>query len=519
MGIPSFYRHLCKRHPKLISSIVSSPAWLCLDFNCAMYYVLHAYQKEHPYTDTKKIEWEAGFCNAIVAYMEEIIAIAKPTEGVFVGCDGAVCAAKRRQQRLRRFKGPWTSTWTAKLLNQPITEKWNQNALTPGTQFMSALGDALKSAGSRIQKTTGLQIHISTTEESGEGEHKLMRFIHQLDLPPSSCLIYGLDADLILLALHLVANSSPPISVSLLREAQEFEGGGGGGGKGQWRTLDINGLQQALLGTDSSTENTNDFIAAMTLLGNDFLPRSLTHTVRDNGIPDVIKTLRTCVWAKGKRIVEPDTGSVSVGGLLYFISDWATTEQQGLTEVAVRAQKAAHWPTRQGDSPEETALNEWNATPTQWATVSQLLHPGFDYSAWHPGTPENYIQGVAWVWDYYCGKPVDCSWVFEEHLPPLWTSIEQYLLHQYGLLDKAVVDPPICKHTEPLQDTVHLLSVLPMQSVEELVLPALVTWAYRHPWYWPSSWALHDVGKGQIWECEPILPLIPESVLRGIKLT
>jgi hypothetical protein len=34
------------------------------------------------------------------------------------------------------------------------------------------------------------------------------------------------------------------------------------------------------------------------------------------------------------------------------------------------------------------------------------------------------------------------------------------------------------------------------------------------PWWWPTEWSLFDVGRQQMWECEPVIPVIPESVLR-----
>ena len=33
----------------------------------------------------------------------------------------------------------------------------------------------------------------------------------------------------------------------------------------------------------------------------------------------------------------------------------------------------------------------------------------------------------AWVWDYYSGKQVDSSLMFDHHLPPLWSDIVAYL--------------------------------------------------------------------------------------------
>jgi len=37
----------------------------------------------------------------------------------------------------------------------------------------------------------------------------------------------------------------------------------------------------------------------------------------------------------------------------------------------------------------------------------------------------------------------------------------------------------------------------------------------KNPWYWPTSWSVYDIGKTQLWECEPMIPIIPETVLRS----
>lgn len=506
MGIPSFYRHLCRRFPKLITNgSGGSSEWLCLDFNCAMYHVLRQ-APTFPSEPEEKAHWEAELCKAIATYMSEIVILAAPTKGVYVSCDGVVCAAKRRQQRLRRFKGPWAAAAEAVVTGKAqTTPGWDQNALTPGSAFMAALGDCLTAAGARLQAKIGVPVIVSTTAEAGEGEHKLMA--HMRVVKPASCTIYGLDADLILLAMLL---GGAGCYVRLLREAQEFEGSSTG-----WRSLDVSALASVMIPSCSS-QRIHDFVASMSLLGNDFLPKSLTHTVRDDGIPRLIATLERTVWARGLRIVADD-GALSRTGMLSLLESWAADEERDLVVAAQAAQKVA----RRGgigDSPEETALREWNAQPARWATVTTILGNGAlrpdwraVYAGWHPGSSSNYLQGVAWVWDYYSGRPVDQAWFFDEHLPPLFADVVQCLRTE----TTASVPPPAMEFADPLPAWVHLLSVLPAASAERLLPRARLPLIAKHAYYWPSSWAVFDVGKTQLWECEPIIPVIPEKLLRS----
>ena len=509
MGIPSFYRHLCRRFPALIANgAPKNSEWLCLDFNCAMYHVL---RNQPPYSGGLRDVWETNFCKDIAAYMAEIVNLVGPTKGVYVSCDGAVCAAKRRQQRLRRFKGPWTAAEEAKILKKEQGkeqekeqvkesdegESWDQNALTPGSAFMGKLGSSLSAAGAALEATIGVPVIVSTTAEHGEGEHKLMA--HMRSIKPTSCTIYGLDADLILLSMLL-----NPIKVHLLREAQEFEATANG-----WKTLDIASLTSIMI-PNVSPERIRDFVAAATLLGNDFLPRSLTRTVRDDGMPNLIADLKRHVWPHGY-LVGAD-GKIGRTPLLALLKAWAATEERDLVVAAQNAIKASR------RHPGDGALRYWNAQPARQASAAALLETknhAVVYQGWHPGHPLNYLEGLAWTWDYYSGRVVDQSWQFTEHLPPLWSDLVTCLELDPAIKDLATVEPPTVVYPTPLPDWLHLLAVLPAASVARLLPASTQRFMAKAPYYWPTRWSLFDVGKTQIWECEPNLPIIPESVLRS----
>jgi 5'-3' exonuclease len=521
MGIPSFYRQLCRRFPRIISSGPRPGAdWLCLDFNCAMYYVL---RKMPPVSSAATpVAWEADFATAIADYMREIILLARPTVGVYVSCDGVVCAAKRRQQRLRRFKGPWITTAERQISGDAADSsiKWDQNALTPGTAFMAHLGTVLVREGARIAAKEGIQVVVSTTSEPGEGEHKLLSAMRTVSPAPRSCVIYGLDADLILLSMLLGTDTGA--EVHLMREAQEFEGRGPEGSAAEWRCLSVGDLVRVLLPpVAATTSGIRDFVAGMSLLGNDFLPRSLTKTVRDHGIPSLIAMLSTHVWSRGLTLVEP-SGGLNRRALLAIVEAWAATEEVDMMDSVRAAARAAHQSTGIGATPAETALREWSAQPAQWASLTRMfgpdkrsLHPNWRgiYASWSVGSPANYCAGLAWVWDYYSGRAVDQGWVFDEHLPPSWADIAAHLR---SATTSMVVEAPPVEYPTPLPEWIHLLAVLPMDSLHRLLPAKKHTLARTHPWYWPTSWSLFDVGRSQMWECEAVIPLIPERTLRSL---
>jgi 5'-3' exonuclease len=526
MGIPSFYRQLCRRFPRVVQggAAAERPAWLCLDFNCAMYHVLRGMPPVA--SATSRAAWESAFCEAIVKYMREIVDVAAPIVGVYVSCDGVVCAAKRRQQRLRRFKGPWFSAAERAVKREAgataeevAGSGWNQNALTPGSAFMAQLGGALVAAGRRLAVERGLDVRVSTTEEPGEGEHKLLAHMRGLGAGSvgsgNTCTIYGLDADLILLAMLLDVDMGA--EVTLLREAQEFEGGGASG----WRTLYVRELMRALFGAERRPERVRDFVAAMSLLGNDFLPRSLTRTVRDDGIPALIGGLERELWSEGRRLVAEDGSGIRREGLLALLRPWSDTEEADMLVAVKGAVAAARRPAGIGKDPVETAMREWQAQPARWCTLGRLMgRDGKLVAGWRDlvrgpfgaGPVADWTAGVAWVWDYYSGNPVCQGWVYDHHLPPLWGDIVAALASGGG--DVTIAAPPVVWPTA-LPSAIHLLSVLPADSVEELLPAAVARRMGAVPWYWPTTWSLYDIGRGQMWECEPVIPLIPERVLRG----
>jgi 5'-3' exonuclease len=456
-----------------------------------MYHVLRT---QPPWSSEISASWEHAFCLAIADYMEEIVRVGKPTHGVYISCDGVVCAAKRRQQRLRRFKGPWFSAATALVEGKGASgPSWDQNALTPGSAFMAMLGVTLKEAGAALAARSGLAVVVSTTSEPGEGEHKLLA--HMRVLRPASCMIYGLDADLILLSMLL--HQETGAAVSLLREAQEFEKGAGASGP-EWRTLNVPGLAAAL---GLSTLQIPSFVAAMSLLGNDFLPRSLTRTVRDDGIPALISSLSSFV---------ADDGSLCITGFRALIDGWAATEEADMLATIKKA-------LRDRDRYYPTDVDRWNATPALRCGIAALLDSTGHlldnwrdlYRSFSHSKVGDYCAGLAWTWDYYKGRPVDQGWFFESHLPPLWSDIAAYLATVTEL------KPPPLFYPEPLPEWLHLLAVLPAASVERL-LPEKARLMNEVPWYWPTRWSLFDIGRSQMWECEPVLPIPSDATLRKL---
>jgi 5'-3' exoribonuclease 2 len=162
----------------------------------------------------------------IFNYTERVVNMIRPRKLLFMAIDGVAPRAKMNQQRSRRFRAAQEAKdkeeahqqalkeWAA--MGKTVSEEeknkksWDSNAITPGTPFMDLLASSLRYwVTQKINTDPGwknVQVYISDASVPGEGEHKIMDFIRRQRSNPghdpnTKHVIYGLDADLIMLSL------------------------------------------------------------------------------------------------------------------------------------------------------------------------------------------------------------------------------------------------------------------------------------------------------------------------------
>lgn len=509
MGIPSYYKKLADHTRGLVSKHYEGKASaLYFDFNCLIY---HCARRPNstlpPYPGPEgNEEWERMLLDDIVKYVVKIWQTVGQPKEVFLAIDGVVPMAKIKQQRMRRFKSIWLAEEEKKEGTRENKPSWDTNCITPGTHFMKRLS-------LRLQELCAKRPHwsVSGAEQPGEGEHKVMAKLRERDAGEEPILVYGLDADLILLTL---LNSKSP--TYLVREDSEM------GlvqlnsfGEEDYSFFSLEVLKRTL----PSLVTIPEYVAAMSLLGNDFLPHSLTMKIREDGHNILVKSLKDLADSDIHFLVETN-GKLKVNqeALLSLFETWSNQESSRILHTLKKK--------LQMRGRIEQGLDN---RPLEWMVESGLVWKDNETWMLHPHWKDvytkdwlkcerecdvdkvcqEYIFGLQWVVDYYTGQtPVNMLWSFSRLIPPLYCHLEQYS-------KTYTFEEPVLNHADPIQPSEQLAMVLPLESWHLLQEPSLRSIPARLPQFWPTSFDFFSVGRTRMWECEPLIPILPVQRIRS----
>lgn len=489
MGIPSYYRRLLKENPGLVKNRKEKEVeWLWMDFNCLIYHCLRR-PDLRPYPGPEgKDEWEADFLKAIIAYTQKVVGEVKPTKGVYIGIDGVVPMAKMKQQRMRRFKSSWLTENGLAEGQTAGVPKWDTNAITPGTLFMGKLRRALEEVARRKKWI------VSSSDEPGEGEHKVMAQIRSLAGSATGA-VYGLDADLIVLSLltqDTMAKGGKTVDLWLFRE--QVENGSlvrNSMGEEVFQWFSIGGLRDILKGRVGIRE----YCFAMSFLGNDFLPASLGLKMREDG-HDVLMDLMG-----GKSLLKDDEiDGKGLSGLLKALE--RDEERRISTFVSKKLSQGSRfvglevgqedWPMSEK---EELCLMAGSRLRPDWRLVYRNI---FLQEADMNNTVRVYHEGLRWIWDYYRGKEICYNWYYPWTVPPLWSEIAG---------SSVVRSVPIIIRGSDIQPVEQLCLVLPPASWDLIPSAKHRGLMAKAPYLFPKGFRFCSVGRRFFWECEAEIPI------------
>ncbi|KAF7823204.1 5'-3' exoribonuclease 3-like [Senna tora] len=383
MGVPAFYRWLVSKYPKAVVKVLQEDKEssgcnhndqnatthlfdnLYLDLNGLIHPSFHP-QEEH---DNVVIPttFEQVF-NNVFEYIDRLFNIVKPRKLLYIAIDGVAPRAKMNQQRVRRFKSSRESEIREDeenrlrklfemegrhVIPKEESEVWDSNMITPGTEFMHTLSKALQEyVISRIGNDASwknIMVILSDSNVPGEGEHKIMSFIRkqrslpQYDPNTRHCL-YGLDADLVMLAL---ATHEPHFSI--LREdvlMQEGKPKSAANAK-PFEFLHIWLLREYLeldlkIQEEDKPKNVcidferivDDFIFIVFFCGNDFLPHMPTLEIYEDAIDLLITVYKKEFKNLGgyivdmSRVDEKNASFVKLSRVERFIQKVGTYEEK-----------------------------------------------------------------------------------------------------------------------------------------------------------------------------------------------
>jgi 5'-3' exoribonuclease 1 len=396
MGIPSYFSYVLRNHTKIIKRLQTVKLHtLLIDANSFIYDVVY----ETPGLSNQEIY------ENVYKKIKDLVNKLK-VNSVFVAFDGTAPLAKMKQQKQRRYKS-WI---TKKILNQ--TSTWNTNVITPGTKFMKGLDEFLKP---RFE-TDGYM--FSGSGEQGEGEHKLFEYLRKRNNPKHSTVVYGLDADLIMLSLLHVSKFS---KLYLYRETRHFSYMSGIDEKSDY-VFNVeemaNQISENLYGDSKHVQKAvENYCLLCFLCGNDFLPHFPSINIRNGGIEYLLEIFK-------KHIQKNDlaTGTKIHWKVMKDLFLILSEQEQELIKKNIEWKKNLKVYSKNKD-------DELNHLPMRECSEEYLVEHYDKYYPFLFGQQDckpicqNYLKMFEWTWFYYHGLCKSNYLAYDFQHAPLFTSL------------------------------------------------------------------------------------------------
>ena len=206
-------------------------------------------------------------------------------EIIYIAIDGVAPVGKILQQRQRRYRYLYDNNIKMKKTNNNIKiDEYPVSSieLTPGTEYMERIHKELERYSKEIEIKYKIKCIYSSYHEEGEGEHKVLTYIKERVKREEKTIIYGLDADLVMLSFLL-----PVDNIIIAREMDYHH---------STEYVDVAAFKSELLSlmrwdttslipekqhTFRQKDAIHDFVVLSFLVGNDFLPTIPTLAIID----------------------------------------------------------------------------------------------------------------------------------------------------------------------------------------------------------------------------------------------
>jgi 5'-3' exoribonuclease 1 len=491
MGIPSYYSYLIKNYAKLLKNIKQFDRNIdnfYLDSNSIIYDCLNKCAKN------SECSIEEELIKNVCLKIDEYIKIVKPKKMIYISFDGIAPVAKLKQQKERRYKSKFMEMLLEELYEDNDIERakviFDKTCITPGTKFMQNLDKRIKEFFKNREKIYGAEIIISGSDERGEGEHKIFNMIRDNKLNENH-IIYGLDADLIILCLNHLSFSK---DIYLFRETPDFASNINVNiDNSELYLMDIGELMNLLLGEMFDKKHLQhkehlikDYVFLMMFMGNDFLPHFPSLNIRTFGIHMILDFYKVVLGNKNMRLVEIN-GKICWKNLRELLIKLSECELDNLKrEYSIRNKIQNNQKKYKNNEKDinKRLDNEISMIPINNREVELYINPYNQY--WENryyselfdterNTQNlrkictNYLEGLEWNMRYYSRGCYNWKWKYKYHYPPLFVDLLKYA----PLWDVNMVD----KNDDNISNMEQLAYVLPETSLylleKKLIKPVM----------------------------------------------
>jgi 5'-3' exonuclease len=392
---------------------------------------------------------------------------------------------------------------------------------------MDELNIFLKNKLKEINLNQNLKIVLSDSNDPGEGEHKIMKYMDLNCNINDISIIYGLDADLIMLSMIRKHK------VFLLRERTEFNFEGL---DTNYVFLDIHLLKQSIIETlkKSFVKVPNetllhDYLFMCFFIGNDFIINSPSINIRYSGLDRLLETyneLQQEYFGIFYFIDLKEKNKINENNLKLFLKKLAETEKESLkdilkirgnqqnkyrriyNDILKKCEKISitqiqtlthedfgtsvdrfddfknHSPVILRNGEDEIVLND----------KKYYLHNFYNTNHYDPSFQmmleedkktlcHEYIKSIVWTTQYYFGECPSWRWYYKYHFAPLFCDLKDNIDLNEIRFDNE-------QEKKPYSPEEQLKIVLPCQDD-----------SFKYPKYTP----LHSLMKRYFWECHPIM--------------
>lgn len=516
MGIPFFYRQIVLRDQKNLICNVGGCDRLFLDYNS----IIHMCAGNMIGKADELIEDD--LFREIFNYTLQLTKVCVPKKLLYVAIDGVAPRSKIQQQRKRRYLSAYRNDIINKFKEKHDISyvKWDSNCITPGTPFMGRLCAYLNYAFKSCK--SNFEIIFSDASEEGEGEQKIYNYI-KANNKEGHDVIYGLDADLIMLSLCCPSTSS----IYLMREGQNFMTH-----MTDYKYLNIGALRLSVskyLYDSNEVKFMYDYVFICFILGNDFLPNVSCLKIKSGGI-DVICDIYKKLYTGESMIYESDGRfCINYKFLVSFLEMLSLQEEQLMKEVTDQFYDSKEHP-KTYTSKLDKFIQDLESYPVinkfplvidpshdnMWKT--NYYHNLFDSHCNETvkSICENYMEGLIWTVNYYLNGTFDKSWYYRYNYAPCVTDLHKFIKSiGQDEFDRIFNRLKITSGPEITPD-IQVLMVLPPSS-KDLLNSSLtkimfdVNLGCAH--FYPTGFCLTSYLKSHLWECNPVIPNVDSDLI------